>query len=49
MGNEMLEFKGGSFKAATKGKMPDRAVAAASILSSLDTNSSAAVTVQVSS
>ena len=47
MGNEMLEFKGGSFKAATKAKCPIVPVALIDSFKPFDTNSIAPVTVQV--
>ena len=47
MGNEMLEFKGGSFKAATKAKCPIVPVTLIDSFKPFDTNSIAPVTVQV--
>ena len=47
MGNEMLEFKGGSFKAATKAKCPIVPVALIDSFKPFDTNSIAPVTVLV--
>ena len=47
MGNEMLEFKGGSFKAATKAKCPIIPVALVDSFKPFDTNSTRPVTVQV--
>ena len=47
IGNEMLEFKGGSFKAATKAKCPIVPVALIDSFKPFDTNSIAPVTVQV--
>lgn len=46
-GNELLEFKGGSFKAATKTKCPIVPVALIDSFKPFDTNSAAPVTVQV--
>ena len=47
MGNEMLEFKGGSFKAATKAKCPIVPVALIATYKAFDTGSIAPLTVQV--
>lgn len=46
-GNQLLEFKGGSFKAATKAKAPIVPVALIDSFKPFDTNSIEAVTVQV--
>lgn len=46
-GNQLLEFKGGSFKAATKAKAPIVPVALIDSFKPFDTNSIDAVTVQV--
>ena len=47
MGNKLLEFKGGSFKAATKAKCPIIPIALIDSFKPFDTNSIAPVTVQV--
>ena len=47
MGNKLLEFKGGSFKAATKAKCPIIQIAVIDSFKPFDTNSIAPVTVQV--
>ena len=47
MGNEMLEFKGGSFKAATKAKCPIVPVALIDSFKAFDTGSVKKLTVQV--
>ena len=47
LGNKLLEFKGGSFKAATKAKCPIIPVALIDSFKPFDTNSIAPVTVQV--
>ena len=47
MENEMLEFKGGSFKAATKAKCPIVPVALIDSFKPFDTNSISPVTVKV--
>ena len=47
LGNKLLEFKGGSFKAATKAKCPIVPVALVDSVKPFDTNSIAPVTVQV--
>lgn len=47
MGNKLLEFKGGSFKAAQKAKCPILPVALIDSFKPFDTNSAAPVTVQV--
>ena len=47
LGNKLLEFKGGSFKAATKAKCPIVPVALVDSFKPFDTNSIAPVTVQV--
>lgn len=47
MGNKLLEFKGGSFKSATKAKCPIMPVALIDSFKPFDTNSIAPVTVQV--
>lgn len=47
LGNRLLEFKGGSFKAATKAKCPIVPVALIDSYKSFDTNSIAPLTVQV--
>lgn len=46
-GNELLEFKGGSFKAATKAKCPIVPVALIDSFKPFDTNTTSQVTVQV--
>ena len=46
-GNELLEFKGGSFKAATKAKCPIIPVALIDSFKPFDTNTTSQVTVQV--
>ena len=46
-GNELLEFKGGSFKAATKAKCPIIPVALIDSFIPFDTNTTSQVTVQV--
>ena len=46
-GNELLEFKGGSFKAATKAKCPLIPVALIDSFKPFDTNTTSQVTVQV--
>lgn len=46
-GNELLEFKGGSFKAATKAKCPIVPVALIDSFKPFDTNTTSRVTVQV--
>lgn len=46
-GNELLEFKGGSFKAATKAKCPIVPVALIDSFKPFDTNTTSKVTVQV--
>lgn len=46
-GNKLLEFKGGSFKAATKAKCPIVPIALIDSFKPFDTNSIAPVTVQV--
>lgn len=46
-GNELLEFKGGSFKAATKAKCPIVPVALVDSFKPFDTNTISPVTVQV--
>ena len=46
-GNELLEFKGGSFKAATKAKCPIIPVALLDSFKPFDTNTTSQVTVQV--
>ena len=46
-GNELLEFKGGSFKAATKAKCPIIQVALIDSFKPFDTNTTSQVTVQV--
>ena len=46
-GNELLEFKGGSFKAATKEKCPIVPVALIDSFKPFDTNTTSQVTVQV--
>ena len=46
-GNKVNEFKGGSFKAATKAKCPIIPVALIDAYKPFDTNSTAPVTVQV--
>ena len=46
-GNELLEFKGGSFKAATKAKCPIVPVALRDSFKPFDTNTTSQVTVQV--
>lgn len=46
-GNKLLEFKGGSFKAATKAKCPIIPIALIDSFKPFDTNSIAPVTVQV--
>lgn len=46
-GNELLEFKGGSFKAATKAKCPIAPVALIDSFKPFDTNTTSQVTVQV--
>ena len=47
MGNKLLEFKGGSFKAATKAKCPIIPIALIDSFKPFDTNSIVPVTVQV--
>ena len=47
MGNEMLEFKGGSFKAATKAKCPIVPVALKNCFVPFDSNTVRPVTVEV--
>ena len=47
MGNKLLEFKGGSFKAATKAKCPIIPIALIDSFKPFDTNSTRPVTVQV--
>jgi 1-acyl-sn-glycerol-3-phosphate acyltransferase len=47
MGNQLLEFKGGSFKAATKAKCPIVPVALLDSYKAFDTNSIKKITVQV--
>lgn len=47
LGNKLLEFKGGSFKAATKAKCPIVPIALIDSFKPFDTNSAAPVTVQV--
>ncbi len=47
MGNKLLEFKGGSFKAATKAKCPIIPIALIDSFKPFDTNSAEPVTVQV--
>lgn len=46
-GNELMEFKGGSFKAATKAKCPIVPVALIDSFKPFDTNTTSQVTVQV--
>ncbi len=47
MGNKLLDFKGGSFKAATKAKCPIIPIALIDSFKPFDTNSAEPVTVQV--
>lgn len=47
MGNQLLDFKGGSFKSATKAKCPIVPIALIDSFKPFDTNTTAPVTVQV--